>query len=56
MNLIVFAGLRLVSMGVAISFAAAFFGARYLRSQLFGIEPTDPATWIVVTAMLATSR
>jgi putative ABC transport system permease protein len=54
MNLIVFAGLRLVSMGVAIGLAAAFFGARYLRSQLFGIEPTDPATWIVVTAMLAT--
>jgi ABC-type antimicrobial peptide transport system permease subunit len=25
---------------------------RYVRSQLFGVEPTDPITWLAVSAVL----
>jgi ABC-type antimicrobial peptide transport system permease subunit len=39
--------------GAAIGSAGAFTGARYLRGQLFGVGPTDPVTYIVVSASLA---
>ena len=32
--------------------AAALFAGRSLRSALFGVAPTDPATFIVVPALL----
>jgi putative ABC transport system permease protein len=33
--------------------AGAFAGAQYVRSLLFGVEPTDPLTWLTVLAVLA---
>jgi putative ABC transport system permease protein len=51
---------RLVASGVVIGVLATLGAARWMRSQLFAIEPTDPATLIGValvvlaTAVLAT--
>ena len=36
----------------AVILAGAFAGARFLQNQLFGVEPTDPATFAGVCAML----
>ena len=53
---IVFDGLRLAIIGVAIGVAASLASSSLLRSEVFGIEPTDPATLAgVVTAMLLAS-
>jgi len=52
LNLIVFRGARLVVMGVALGLVGAFASVRFVRSQLFGVEPTDPVTWLAVSAML----
>lgn len=52
--------LRLVVAGAAIGIAAAILVSRAIASQLFGVTPTDPATYVtvaivtVVTAALAT--
>ncbi len=45
MRLVVGEGLRLAGAGAAVGLAAAFFGARLIQSQLFGVAPTDPATF-----------
>jgi predicted permease len=52
LSLIVMRGARLVAMGVALGFAGALAAAGYVRSQLFGVEPTDPVTWLVVSGAL----
>jgi putative ABC transport system permease protein len=54
MSLIVSSGLRLVLIGGTIGFAGAYAGARYLRTLLFGVEPTDPLTWLAVSSVLMT--
>jgi putative ABC transport system permease protein len=46
-------GLRLTSIGLALGLAGAFGGTRALSSLLYGIRPTDPATLVVVAALLA---
>ena len=45
-------GLRLAGTGVALGLAAALAGGRALRSQLFAIEPWDPATMAGTAAVL----
>jgi predicted permease len=52
MRSIVLGGLRLVVAGGALGAVGAYVGARYLRSQLFGVEPTDPLTWLTVSSVL----
>jgi predicted permease len=42
-------GLWLVGIGVAIGAAASFGLTRFLSSQLYGVKPTDPATFIAAT-------
>ena len=54
MRLIVSGGVRLVMTGIAMGCAGAYVAARYLRSQLFGVDPTDPVTWLAVSAVLMT--
>ena len=54
MGLIVFGGVRLVVTGIAMGCAGAYVAARYLRSQLFGVDATDPVTWLAVSAVLTT--
>lgn len=41
-------GFRLIAGGLIAGVAAAFFLAHILKSFLFGVEPADPATLIVV--------
>ena len=46
-------GVVLASIGIGTGLAAAFAGARYLQSMLFGVEPRDPATFVSVAVMFA---
>ena len=42
-------GLWLVGVGVVIGAAASFGLTRFLASQLYGVKPTDPATFVAAT-------
>jgi putative ABC transport system permease protein len=44
--------MRLVGIGVAVGLIAALWLTRFLRTLLFEISPTDPATLAVVCAFL----
>jgi predicted permease len=46
-------GLGLAAIGTALGMAAAFFLARILASNLFGVEPRDPLVFVTVPAVLA---
>jgi putative ABC transport system permease protein len=46
-------GLRLVGLGIGIGLAAAFGLTRLMSSLLFGVTPTDPATFLGVALLLA---
>jgi putative ABC transport system permease protein len=52
-GLIVREGLRLAVVGLALGLAGAFVLTRFLTTQLFGVTPTDPATFAGVAALLA---
>jgi putative ABC transport system permease protein len=45
-------GLALAAIGTALGFCVAIAASRVLRGMLFGVEPTDPATFIVVSCAL----
>ena len=45
--------LSLTAVGLALGLGGAVALTRVLRGQLFGIAPTDPATFAAVTALLA---
>jgi putative ABC transport system permease protein len=44
-------GFRLIASGVLAGVALAVILSRVLRSFLFGVQPSDPATFIVVGAL-----
>jgi predicted permease len=46
--------LVLAALGFGVGLPAAFAVTRLIRSQLYGVEPTDPATLILVTVALGT--
>jgi putative ABC transport system permease protein len=46
-------GLLLVAAGVALGLVGAFWAARLLQQILFGIGPTDPATFVSVSFFFA---
>jgi hypothetical protein len=50
-RLVIGQGLRVSAIGVAIGIIGAFALTRVMRSMLIGVEPTDPATFIV-TALI----
>ncbi len=52
-GLIVGEGLRLAVVGLVLGLAGAFALTRFLTTQLFGVTPTDPATFAAVAALLA---
>jgi predicted permease len=54
LRLILVQGLRLVLLGSALGLAGALAGTRYVQSQLFGVQSTDPATFAGVWAVLVT--
>jgi ABC-type antimicrobial peptide transport system permease subunit len=45
--------LSLTAVGLALGLGGAVALTRLLRGQLFGIGPTDPATFAAVAALLA---
>jgi putative ABC transport system permease protein len=51
-RLVVGEGGRTVLVGIAIGIFGALFAERLLRSELFGVTATDPATFAVVTLLL----
>ncbi len=53
LRLVVNQGLALVVLGSLTGMAAALGLTRYLQSQLFGVRPTDPPTFLAVCALLA---
>jgi predicted permease len=46
-------GLRPVGLGIAAGLAGAFALGRLIQSQLFGVSPTDPATYAAIVLVLA---
>jgi putative ABC transport system permease protein len=52
LRVIVGHGLRLVLLGLCIGVAGAFVATRWMSSALFGVKPTDPLTFVVVTVVL----
>jgi putative ABC transport system permease protein len=52
LNMIVLRGVRLVAIGGAFGLAGALIAVRFVRVLLFGVEPTDPITWIAVSGLL----
>jgi ABC-type antimicrobial peptide transport system permease subunit len=53
LGLVLQQGLRLVAMGLVLGVAAAFATTRVIQTFLWGIEPTDPVTFVIVSAALA---
>jgi putative ABC transport system permease protein len=51
-RLVVGNGMRLAAAGGAIGLAGALGVTRYLRTLLYGVGPTDPATFALVTVVL----
>jgi len=52
LTLIVLRGARLVAIGAVLGSAGAFAAMRFVRHQLFGVQPADPITWLVVLVLL----
>jgi putative ABC transport system permease protein len=53
LKLVVRQGMLLSLIGIGVGLAGAFALMRYLSSLLFGVKPTDPATFAAVSLMLA---
>lgn len=52
-SLVVRRGALLTAIGAGIGLAAAVGLTRFMQSQLFGVSPTDPATFVQVSLLLA---
>ncbi|HUK30932.1 MAG TPA: FtsX-like permease family protein, partial [Candidatus Acidoferrum sp.] len=52
LNLILGGALRLGLIGVLLGLAVSFFLTNLIRSLLFGVRPTDPATFVAVGLLL----
>lgn len=50
---VVLEGARMAVLGLVVGGAAALTGARYLEGLLFRVEPADPATYAMVTGLMA---
>jgi len=51
-QLIVGRGARLVAIGAGLGLIGATASVRFVRAQLFGVEPSDPVTWLSVCVLL----
>jgi len=54
-RMVVWQGLRLTLMGVAIGLLASFFATRLITTMLFDVSATDALTFIIVPLVLATA-
>jgi putative ABC transport system permease protein len=52
LRLFVLQGLATAAVGTVVGLAGAFILARWMETLLFGVEPTDPATFAVVPVVL----
>jgi len=52
LKLVVGQGLRLTLLGTGIGLAASLVLTRFLQSMLFGVRPTDPLTFVLVSLFL----
>ena len=52
LRMVIAAGLRLALVGVAIGLAGALGLTRFLSNLLYGVRPTDPLTFIIVSLVL----
>jgi predicted permease len=52
LTLVVASSLRWAALGVVVGMAGAFAGTRFLTVLLFGITPTDPATFAGLAALM----
>jgi putative ABC transport system permease protein len=52
LGLVLYGGLRLTLQGVAIGLAGAFALTRFLLSQLYSVEATDPVTFLGLAVSL----
>lgn len=52
LRLVLGEGMRLVLIGAAIGLAGALVSTRWLSSQLFGVRPSDPLTFVAVCVLL----
>jgi putative ABC transport system permease protein len=50
--MIVMQSVKMAAVGVALGLVGAFAAMRVMRSLLFGVEPTDPVTLVVVSGAL----
>jgi ABC-type antimicrobial peptide transport system permease subunit len=53
LRLVLRQGFTLVALGIALGLAGAIAATRALRSLLFGVSPTDPATFALIPLLLA---
>jgi putative ABC transport system permease protein len=53
LGLVLRQGMTLAAVGLAGGLGAAFVCTRFLQSQLFAVRATDPETFVLVTAILA---
>jgi ABC-type antimicrobial peptide transport system permease subunit len=51
--LVVGQGMTLAVLGVTIGLGASFALTRFLTTQLYGVKPTDPATFVMVAGVLS---
>jgi hypothetical protein len=51
--MVVLPGVRLAALGLLIGFVGALALTRLMQGMLFGTEPRDPVTFVVVSAFLA---
>jgi putative ABC transport system permease protein len=54
LRLVLLQALLLLSIGLALGLAGSFALTRYLKSALYEVTATDPATYIAVSLLLAT--
>jgi putative ABC transport system permease protein len=53
-RMIILQGMMLALIGVGIGLVGAFLLTRLMASMLFGVEPTDPATFAAIAVLLTT--
>lgn len=53
LNLVIGEGARLAAMGVVIGVALSLAATRLIASLLYGVKPTDPLTFVIVSLILA---
>jgi putative ABC transport system permease protein len=45
--------MTMAALGIGVGLAGALLVARFMEGLLFGIEPTDPATFVAIVGLLA---